>query len=1254
MGIRKPAGAGFFVVHFRFFARQPVAMTTQAAASSLAALLIYAVLTCFARSQDATVLEIENIVQTAAGSQGGWTPAVRNQTLAVGDRIRTQHRSRATVGLTEFCMIRLNQFTTIEITRGLVSAKKPTLDLIGGAAFIFSRERNGEMNVRMPSANAALRGTQLFAQVLPGGKSLIQVLEGRVELNNPAGRLVLEQGESGEAVPGQAPRRTAVIEAKNILQWALYYPAVLDPADPHLPDATTRAAAKSLTAYRRGDLLGAVKHLPAQAADGADGRLYHAGVLLAVGRVDEARELLVGVPRNHPGRRALERMIAAVLLQPAAAWPLDSIQTASEALAESYYLQSLAKLEPARLAAVRATALAPRNGFAWTRLAELEFSQDHGKQARAAIDHGLTLTPDNARAYALRGFILSSENRIAEARAAFENSVRLDGGFGNGWLGLGLTKIKKGDLEGGRADLQTAATVEPTSSIFHSYLGKAMSQDGRKEEAAKDLKLARILDPNDPTPMLYSAIENQQNNRTNTAIAELEESIRLNDNRRIYRSEFLLDQDRAVRSANLAIIYQNAGMKEVAVREATRAVENDYTNSSAHLFLANSFDALRDPDRTQLRYETPWFNELLLANLLSPVGGGPLSQFVSQQEYSKLLEADRTGGSITTDFRSNGDLRTTASVFGTHGNVSYGIDYYDRTFGGGRTNSDMNLQEIYAQLKWQVTPDDICYFLGKWAMQKAGDNFQTYNNQPLSPFMRFRETQEPGLLLAGWNHRWRPGSNTLFLGGRLSATQDLTDPQSKQLLLQRDPAAMSPGFVHKNGFFDEYTDPALKAQQALADPSQHPVSVAPDGNSLVYSPALLRAIAPYIGTGQVTGVGTDIFNFASHRQFEIYTAELQQIEQRDHNTFLAGARWQTGQFNTYDTLSVIRPDFNGGFSTPAADQHSVVDFQRTSLYAYDYWSPFSWITLIGGVSWDRMDHPDNFRNPPVNDNQRHEQQLSGKFGFTISPSRWFNLRGAYAEGLGGVSFDESVRLEPSQVAGFSQAYRTILSESIAGSVEAPRFKTWGLGIDGMLPSRTWWGASVKVIGQDVDRTLGAFSGYDLGVFPNSPAYFPDGTSQRLDYRECSFGATLNQLLGDEFALGLGYQITRSKLDTAYPELPANPVLAPEAVDQATLHQFSVFGTWNSPSGWFARAEANWFSQNLQDDPRGLAPGAPPRAGDAFWQFNALLGYRFWRNQGEVSLGVLNIANTDYQLSPLNPYGEIVRGRTAVMTCRLSF
>src|SRR5438105_7315374 len=134
-------------------------------------------------------------------------------------------------------------------------------------------------------------------------------------------------------------------------------------------------------------------------------------------------------------------------------------------------------------------------------------------------------------------------------------------------------------------------------------------------------------------------------------------SVELNDNRRLHRSGLLLDQDRAVRSASLASIYRDAGMPDVSLREAASAVTYDYANYSAHLFLANSFDALRDPTRFNLRYETAWFNELLLANLLAPVGAGTFSQSISQQEYSRLFDAKRLGLTTTTDVRSDGQYR---------------------------------------------------------------------------------------------------------------------------------------------------------------------------------------------------------------------------------------------------------------------------------------------------------------------------------------------------------------------------------------------------------------------------------------------------------------------------------------------------------------------------------------------------------------------------------------------------------------------
>lgn len=1185
--------------------------------------------------QNATVLEIQNLVQTSTGGDVEWSKAAQNQTLSIGDRIRTRQRSRTTLALTGLYTVRLDQFTTVEITPGLVSSEKPKLDIASGAAFIFSREKDGEIDIRMPAANAALRGTQLFAQVLPDGKCLVQVLEGSVELQNSSGSLVLVSGEAGEALPGQAPRKTAVIEAKSILRWALYYPAVLDPLDLGLPAAET----ESLAAYRKGNLLGAVAALPESAPSEPGERLYFAGTLLAVGRVDEAAGLLDAVPGNHPGRRALDRMIAAVLGRgEGEAWVVQEIATASEAMAESYYLQSQGKLEPAKQAAARATALSPANGYAWTRLAELEFSTGRNREARAAIEKGLALTPENVRSHTLHGFILSSQNQIVEARAAFETAVRLDGAFGNAWLGLGLTKIKQGDLAAGRVDLQTAATVEPTSSIFHSYLAKVMSQDGRKAEAAKDLELARLLDPADPTPLLYSAIEKEQNNRINEAIGDLEQSIALNDNRRIYRSKFLLDQDRAVRSANLARIYQNAGMKDVAVREATRAVESDYSSSSAHLFLANSFDALRDPDRVLLRHETPWFNELLLSNLLAPVGGGPLSQFVSQEEYSKMLEADGSGGSLTTQVDSNSQLRTNASVFGNQGKFSYGLDYYTRKDPGERPNSEFEIQELYAQMKWQPNPDDIFYFLGKWAAQETGDNFQTFDNRPLSTKFNFEENQEPGLLLAGWNHRWSPESNTLFLAGRLSAEQILSDPLSRQLLIERDTSAMRPGLIQTGAFgFDEFTDPAF----------QNTIGVAADG-SLIYPPALLAAITPYVGSGAVIGTGTVPVDFQTRREFEIYSTEVQHIWQTDQNTLLIGGRWQEGQIATDALLSVVQPTFAGGFASPVADQHVESDFRRTGLYLYDYWKVLPTLTAIGGVAWDTINHPDNFRNPPVNTDQKSDQNVGGKLGFTYQLSKKVTFRGLAAEGLGGLSFDESVRLEPAQLAGFNQAYRTVISESIAGSVEAPTYRIAGLSAEGVLPTRTWWGVSFNVIEQKVSRTVGAFTGYSSSVFPTEPAYFASDTSEDLDYLEESLALTLNQLLGDEFAVGAGYRVTRSELETKFPELQALPGFA--FTDLALLQEATLYGNWNSPKGFFAQIEAKGYHQNLDDDPaRALI-----RSGDDFVHFNAWSGYRFNRNLCEVSAAVHNIGDTDYRLSALSPFGNIPRQRTFSLRLRVSF
>ncbi len=239
----------------------------------------------------------------------------------------------------------------------------------------------------------------------------------------------------------------------------------------------------------------------------------------------------------------------------------------------------------------------------------------------------------------------------------------------------------------------------------------------------------------------------------------------MNDNRSVYRSALLLDQDRAVRSANLANIYLDAGMLDVSVREAARAVNYDYANYSAHLFLANSYDRLRDPKQINLRYETPWFSEYLIANLLAPVGAGTLSQNVSQQEYSKLFERDGFGAVSSTEYFSNGDWVQNAAHYGRFGNSAYAVDIGYRSDNGQRANNDFEQTTISLQLKQQLTPADSVYVQIIGYDSEAGDVAQYYQQSQASRRLRTEETQEP-IVLAGYHHEWTPGVHTLLLAGR--------------------------------------------------------------------------------------------------------------------------------------------------------------------------------------------------------------------------------------------------------------------------------------------------------------------------------------------------------------------------------------------------------------------------------------------------------------------------------------------------------
>jgi Flp pilus assembly protein TadD len=1118
-----------------------------------------------------------------------WSPAAVGLQLNVQDRVRTLSLSRATLRLAELGRLRMNELTAIEILPPKETTSRAVLDLRAGAIYFFTRDKPREFLIQTPHAIGASRGTEFLVQV-QSGQTLLTVFDGEVTLANPQGSLVLTNGEQASVLAGQAPVKTAVLQATNIVQWWLYYPAVLDLKGLPFSAAEAAVLGPSTNAYLSGDLRAALDAYPAgRTPQSAAERIYYAGLLLSVGQVDKAETLLGAVTNRVPLANSLREVIAAVTDRTVTELPKPNL--ASEWLARSYYLQQTS-LNDALEAARRATEKSPTFGFAWARLAELEFSFGHHRESARALKRALELAPKNAEALALRGFVLSAQNRTGAALNSFQEAIEADGALGNGWLGRGLCRIRQGDFTEGRRDLQTAAALEPNRSLLRSYLGKAFSTAYDSVHARRELSLARRLDPNDPTPWLYESWLDYQQNQPNAAVEDLETSQALNDNRAVYRSRFLLDQDRAVASSSLARIYKDAGLNQVSVNEASRAVTYDYADYSAHLFLADSYYALRDPSLFNLRYETAWFSELLLANALAPAGTRAISQNISQQEYTRMFEQDGLRFDNFSEYRSDGQFREITSQYGTFGRTSYSLDLDYSHNEGYRPNNDLSRIEWFSQIKQQLSPEDTILLLTKYEDLNSGDNRQLYDKHLADPNFRFTEYQAPQLV--GLYHReWEPGVHTLVMVDRLVDEQTFTDRKSIFHVLQTNLAG------------------ALQLE----------------GNQ-AFDHSFLKS------------------------QFEMYGTEVNQIIQSEKQILLAGGRFQSGNFNTDSRINTPL-DANGNpdpflatlFTNPPV--HLDEDFERYSIYGYYTLKPIPELLLTAGISYDHLEFPDNFRFPPLNPGSTSRNLVAPKGSVVWSPRPAVTVRGAYSEGLGGVTFDDSYRLEPTQLGGFNQTFRSVISESEVGSLAGAKYQTYGGALEIKLPTQTYLTLQGQYLNAESEETIGVF--YDNNLLPPPPTISPGPAPEQLRYWETTFWATLNQLIARDWSVGVDYRFTDSKLRWHYPTIPAvGPGLAPlNRTERGKLHQTDGFVQFTHPSGFFGRAEAAWYSQENS----GYTPARPGRD---FVQVNLLAGYRFWHRRAELTFGILNVGGDDYHLNPLNVYSELPHSRVFMGRVRLSF
>src|SRR6266849_2273710 len=249
-----------------------------------------------------TLLEIEGQrVEVLRAGATAWDPASIKppyNVLKPGDQLRTGERSRAVV-------------------------RWHDLTLLRGIFYFFHRDTPGEFELRTPTVSAVVRGTEFNLKVAEDDAATLSVIDGLVAMTNEFGRLDLKSGETATAERGRAPERTAFIEAANIIQWVLYYPGILDADELTLTAPAEQLLARSLAAYRQGDLLAALGEYPAGRTPESDPeKVYLAALLLAVGQVDRSEELLTSLaPAVAPDDRlrqladALRKLVAAVKLK---------------------------------------------------------------------------------------------------------------------------------------------------------------------------------------------------------------------------------------------------------------------------------------------------------------------------------------------------------------------------------------------------------------------------------------------------------------------------------------------------------------------------------------------------------------------------------------------------------------------------------------------------------------------------------------------------------------------------------------------------------------------------------------------------------------------------------------------------------------------------------------------------------------------------------------------------------------------------
>jgi tetratricopeptide (TPR) repeat protein len=121
----------------------------------------------------------------------------------------------------------------------------------------------------------------------------------------------------------------------------------------------------------------------------------------------------------------------------------------------------------------------------------LSKSPPEAESAKTEFEEELKIAPDNASAEFMLGEIARQAGQWDDAIGHFSRASKLDNGFQEAYLALGMSLNSAGKFSDAIAPLQSYVHMQPADPAGHYQLATAYARTGRKPEAEREMTLQR-------------------------------------------------------------------------------------------------------------------------------------------------------------------------------------------------------------------------------------------------------------------------------------------------------------------------------------------------------------------------------------------------------------------------------------------------------------------------------------------------------------------------------------------------------------------------------------------------------------------------------------------------------------------------------------------------------------------------------------------------------------------------------------------